>query len=178
MIRYNPAAWYWIVAGDSSKVWSSAAAAYVATSDATYVAWLASGGLATKIDTEASLQQVLAAAYPPGWPGGDLASRIAAGCQIVSTATAALSGTYPLDLEHLFYITSISASLAEGAGLPQDAATVAIPDLAGAPHLFNATDFVNLAKALRDYFASLKATSHALAAGVAMNWPAQPVTIP
>jgi hypothetical protein len=57
---YTPANWYWIVAGSTTQVWSSAATAYVAVTDATYQAWLAAGNVPTPIDSEASLAQVLA----------------------------------------------------------------------------------------------------------------------
>jgi hypothetical protein len=66
MIGYNPANWYWIVAGDAAQLWSSAAAAYVPPGDATYQAWLAAGNAATQIDSEASLADVLQAQAPAG----------------------------------------------------------------------------------------------------------------
>lgn len=68
MNSYNPANWYWLVGGDQSRVWSSAAAAYVPADDATYEAWLGAGNLPTRIASEAELQEVLAAQYPAGWP--------------------------------------------------------------------------------------------------------------
>jgi hypothetical protein len=47
---------YWIVAGDDSRLWSSARGAYVAAADATYAAWRASGGVASRIASAAELQ--------------------------------------------------------------------------------------------------------------------------
>jgi hypothetical protein len=38
MIIYNPTSWYWVVGGNQTEVWSSAALAYVPVTDATYVA--------------------------------------------------------------------------------------------------------------------------------------------
>jgi hypothetical protein len=64
MNNYNPSNWYWAVGGSTSQVWSSAAAAYVPATDATYAAWLAAGNAPTPIDSEASLAAVLQAAYP------------------------------------------------------------------------------------------------------------------
>lgn len=64
MKPYDPKDWYWYVAGDLTKVYSSKAAAYVPANDATFVAWVASGGVATNIDTEENLGDVLAAYYP------------------------------------------------------------------------------------------------------------------
>lgn len=60
MKTFDPTSWYWFVAGDASKAFSSAAGAYVPSSDATFVAWLADGTLPTNIDTEANLGAVLA----------------------------------------------------------------------------------------------------------------------
>lgn len=51
--------WYWFVAGDTTRVYSSALGNYVLPSNATYLAWLASGGVVTKIDTELNLGEVL-----------------------------------------------------------------------------------------------------------------------
>jgi hypothetical protein len=52
--------WFWIVANDSTKVFSSKDKDYVPTSNITYQRWLAAGNAATKIDTEANLGGVLA----------------------------------------------------------------------------------------------------------------------
>ena len=49
---------YWIVAGDESRLWSSARGAYVAAADATYAAWRDAGGVATRIASEAELDAV------------------------------------------------------------------------------------------------------------------------
>lgn len=57
MMQYNPNDWYWSVDGGATRVWSSASRSYVPVADATYVAWLAGGGLPTKI-TEADLADV------------------------------------------------------------------------------------------------------------------------
>jgi hypothetical protein len=54
--------WYWIVAGDQTRVFASKSGDYVPVADATFVAWKADGTLPTAIDTEASLGAVLASA--------------------------------------------------------------------------------------------------------------------
>ena len=59
MITYTPYDWYWIVAGDESRVWSSKASAYVSVSDATFQAWLDRGGIPTRIASEEELSGVL-----------------------------------------------------------------------------------------------------------------------
>lgn len=66
--NYSPDKWYWVVAGSTTQVWSSAAAAYVPVVDLTYKAWIAAGNQPTQIDTEFSLNEVLWAQYPAGAP--------------------------------------------------------------------------------------------------------------
>ncbi|MCO6414827.1 hypothetical protein JYK14_01355 [Siccirubricoccus sp. KC 17139] len=66
-IPYEPKSWFWVVGGDEEQVYSSAAAAYVPVSDPAYTAWLEAGGYASRIGTEAELEEVLAEAYPEGW---------------------------------------------------------------------------------------------------------------
>lgn len=62
MMEYNPADHYWIVAGDASRVWATAATAYVTVGDPAHIAWLAGGGHPTRIASEAELDDVLLAA--------------------------------------------------------------------------------------------------------------------
>jgi hypothetical protein len=60
---------YWQVLDQPDDVrWSSAAVAYVADSDATYVAWLAAGFETSIITTEQELADLLNATYPAGSP--------------------------------------------------------------------------------------------------------------
>jgi hypothetical protein len=59
-LPYTPRNWYWRVAGSTTQVYSSLAADYVPVADATYQAWLASGGIPTSIASEAELGDVLA----------------------------------------------------------------------------------------------------------------------
>ena len=59
-LPYNPQNWYWIVAGSTTQVYSSAVGDYVLVSDPGYQSWLAAGGAATRIDTEVNLGAVLA----------------------------------------------------------------------------------------------------------------------
>ncbi len=67
--RYFPPDHYWIVAEDTSKVWSSKMAAYVSISDASYIAWLRfPGNIPTKIADEVLLTDVLLQQYPAGAP--------------------------------------------------------------------------------------------------------------
>lgn len=64
MKDYNPKNWYWIVGGDQTKAYSSAAGDYVPAANATFVAWKVDGTIPTRIDTEANLGEVLAPYYP------------------------------------------------------------------------------------------------------------------
>lgn len=60
MKMYLPKNWYWFVAGDQTKVFSSAAGDYVPISDPAYIAWASDGTTPQNIDTEANLGAVLA----------------------------------------------------------------------------------------------------------------------
>jgi hypothetical protein len=59
-MQYNPQDWYWVVGGDTAQVYSSAAEDFVPTDNAAYLAWIAQGGVATKIGSAAELGEVLA----------------------------------------------------------------------------------------------------------------------
>lgn len=75
-IPFNPANWYWVVAGSPTQVYSSAAVAYVPVADATYNAWLATGGTATPIPVEQDLWDLLTlagVAIPAGKSTSDAA---------------------------------------------------------------------------------------------------------
>lgn len=52
--------WYWFVGGDETRAYSSAAGDYVAAGDATFLAWQADGGAASRIASEIELGAVLA----------------------------------------------------------------------------------------------------------------------
>jgi len=56
---YDPRNWYWIVAGDATKAYSSVAGDYVPAADATYQAWLADGNAPSRIASEDELGEVL-----------------------------------------------------------------------------------------------------------------------
>ncbi len=67
---YNPANWYWVVAGSTTQVYSSASDSFVLVTDPTYQAWLTKGGKPTKVDSLQTLSDVLSAAGQPLPPGG------------------------------------------------------------------------------------------------------------
>ncbi len=71
---YNASDWYWIVGGSTSVVYWSKTASYVPITDASYAAFVAAGGKATKIDNETDLQWVFSQNYPAGWTSSSSAS--------------------------------------------------------------------------------------------------------
>lgn len=56
----NLADFYWYVAGDTTRAYSSKIGDYVASTDPTFQSWLAVGNMPQNIDSEANLGQVLA----------------------------------------------------------------------------------------------------------------------
>jgi hypothetical protein len=60
MKSYDPQNWYWIVAGDETRAFSSASGDYVPAANATYQAWLSDGTRPTRIASEQELGEVLA----------------------------------------------------------------------------------------------------------------------
>ena len=59
---------YWTVAGDTTRVYSSARATYVPRSDTSYVAWLAANIAPTTSNSEAEVWEVLRKQCPAGLP--------------------------------------------------------------------------------------------------------------
>lgn len=142
---YNPQDWYWIVAGSTTEVWSSKRVQYVAVNDATYTAWLAAGGVPTKISSALELIGVLQIQWQPVYLA-------ATGVAIQSTGTPALNGNYAIDVSAKADIDGIYAGIKGGDGLPGGGATFEYFDKDGGSHAFDAASFSNFAKAVRDYF--------------------------
>ncbi len=159
MRSYNPANWYWIVAGDTTRAWSSAAAAYVPVSDATYAAWLAAGYVPTRIGSEADLQGVFAAQYPAGWPPTlvqQAQAALGAGLTIASASAPAVNGTYAVDTGAQANITSTMLYVVVHSAFPGGAATISWVDVAGAVHAMpSIAVFQAFATAVADYVAAL-----------------------
>lgn len=61
-VPYTPNDWYWIVAGDETRIYSSSKLAMLPATDSAYVSWLTSGAIPTRIDSMDSLNGVLTAA--------------------------------------------------------------------------------------------------------------------
>lgn len=176
---YNPANWYWIVAGDETKAYSSAAAAYVPATDAAYTAWLASSGYPpTRIESEASLHDVLVQQYPAGVGQlGSVAQRAsflrAKGSTVTLTSAGAptLSGDYFIDPKAMSDITSIQAGLSAGV-VPGGGTSFAYP--VGGTSVFTPAQFTQFAAAVLNYEFTLAYCE----AGQAQTLPSPALTIP
>lgn len=61
IVSFDPANWYWVVAGDTTQVYSSAVVNYVPVADAAYQAWLTvPGHVPSRVATEQELWDYLA----------------------------------------------------------------------------------------------------------------------
>ena len=167
---YNVANWYWAVAGSTTQVWSSQRMEYVATTDATYSAWLAQGNAPTRISSAASLAAVMSSQFAP--------VVLAVGVQVTSTATPALNGTYALDQVSQNQITAIAAGIAAGKGLPGAGTTFNWPDASGTPHAFSSANWTDFASAVETYIYNFTESLLTIVSGGSATMPAQPVTIP
>ncbi len=107
------------------------------------------------------------------------AAAIAAGCQIVSTATPALNGTYSITETSEIKIIGASTRIMKYGAFPGGASSLTWLDINNAPHTFtNITDFMNFADAVATYISELNAALGAGLAGGAWVAPALPITIP
>jgi hypothetical protein len=61
MKTYDPFNWYWRVAGDAAKLYSSETGEFVPVEDARFIAWKEDGSLPTNIASVTELGEVLAA---------------------------------------------------------------------------------------------------------------------
>jgi hypothetical protein len=104
-------------------------------------------------------------------PDGLYASKLSAGLAITSTATPSLNGTYAINPEWQGRIEAISDGLANGKGLPHNAATIAWKDINGGVHNFSPKDFLNFSVVVRDYVFDMLGTESALAQGLTATWP-------
>ncbi len=95
VLPYNPADWYWSIAGDATHVFSSRRNTAVVLADADYLAWLAQpGAIVTRIDSLANLKAVLTAAgVPPYLPVTPLQARRALrAAGLLDAVTTAVAG--------------------------------------------------------------------------------------
>jgi hypothetical protein len=114
----------------------------------------------------------------PPTPTQQAAILLSAGCQIVSTGTPAISGTYALDANSLFNLTALSAGIAAGKPLPGGGITFNYPDISAAQHAFTGANFLDMAVAVEGYVYAINQTLVALADGQTASFPTLPITIP
>ncbi len=176
---YDPSRWYWEVNGIVDRVFSSAEAMMVPLTDAGYEAWLAAGNNPSVIGRTAGLSadaayaelydvlrtQVpsVAAAVAGEWMEAGYLTRAhefevlnAAGVEITSNGTPAISGTYAIDLISQGRIQALALYIQVHDGFPNAASTLQYPDRAGNLHVFPSTaSFLNFATAVGDYFTAL-----------------------
>jgi hypothetical protein len=169
-MAYNSRNWYWVVAGSTAQVWSSASLSYASVTDATYEAWLASGNRATNIGSAAELIQVMQQQAVPLLQ--------ASGVAVTSTSTPSLSGIYAIDPASLANLTALSTGIAAGKPLPGGGTSFNYADITGAQHAFTAASFLNLAAAIETYVYDFDQALVALIAGQPATMPSQPLTIP
>ncbi len=156
---YTASAWYWIVAGSSTQVYSSAGGAYVPITDSGYVAWLAAGNRPSRIASEAELSDVLAAAGVPaasiGTPAQQAAVALTKGLTVTATITPALSGTYDVSDRSRVNMMAQEISVAQTGNFSNQQSTINWPDMSGAMHTFNVAQFKALVVAVGVYYTAL-----------------------
>jgi hypothetical protein len=166
----TPTNWYWIVAGSTTEVWSSAQMQYVPVTDATYQAWLSAGGIATNILNAGELFDVLQQQVCP--------TLQAQGVQVVSTGTPAISGAYAIDAASIGQAAAVASDLANGDGLPGGGATFVYLDTLGPHGPMSQANFLAVYKAAKNYVYQFTQSLSALVAGGQATMPTQPLTIP
>jgi hypothetical protein len=103
---------------------------------------------------------------------------IAAGCQIVSTGTPALNGTYPIDDSTLIKAMGEQNYIALKGTFTNGQTTRAWLDVSGAPHVFPTTaEFTAFGEALAQYIDALQTALAVSLAGGAWVAPEQPAPL-
>lgn len=145
------------------------------------MSWTADGeinyGEGVSNEDQTTVAGVLAAHDPskPD-PNAAYAALIAGGCEIVSTGTPALDGTYACDdqsrsdMQGLVLDANIIGSFPTGP-------TFAFPDLGGTPHTVTPAQLQSIGAALAGFVIAARAARIAALAGGVWAPPAQPVTI-
>lgn len=75
-LSFNPADWYWFVAGNQSQLYSSKVGTYVQSNNAGYQSWLNAGGLPSSVNSETELGDVLASYILSNFPGMNVNSTV------------------------------------------------------------------------------------------------------
>jgi len=61
MLNYNVKNWYWFVAGDETRIYSSVSSSYISPQESNLFAWIAKGGRITHINSANELVDILSA---------------------------------------------------------------------------------------------------------------------
>ena len=102
-----------------------------------------------------------------------------AGCQIVSTSTPALDGTYPLGDTTLIKMNGEQTYIALKGTFTSGQTTEQWLDISGNPHTFPSTsEFTAFGEAMAQYMDALQTALSAAEAGGQWQSPTQPVSIP
>lgn len=103
MKTFDAANWFWIVGGDQTKVWSSAAAGFIPITDPAFSLWVGADTTPARV---ASLDE-LAAVFTAAYPGGMLSTYAAARRYEKEVGGFAVNGvTFPTDRETQAKMTS------------------------------------------------------------------------
>ena len=159
---YTPQPWYWIVAGSTTQVWSSASFSYVAVSNSTYTKWLAKHSPSV-IASAGALVTVMFNQVEP--------IVLAAGVPVTSTGTPAINATYslmPVTLNKLALITSM---IANSKGLPGGGGTFSYADITGTYHTFTSALILNLASGLQTFIYNWEQALITKAGGGSTSFP-------
>lgn len=184
-LRFDPAAWYYEVAGDPSVVVSARHGALVPAGDPEHQAWLSAGNSVTKTVSNGERFEYLLKHAPAA--AGRLAPEFLArgfltpgqandhlrtsGCRVTSESDPEVEGTYPVDRETLDKL----GSLVRVVGNTRE--TVNVADVGGKTHSLKSETLPALHDALIAYVDALNATELLLLGGHEAEWPAQPVGI-
>lgn len=184
---------YWVAGNKPGVVFSAPAAAWVAPTDAGYLAFVAAGKAATKILCDGELAHVfwraglnaLAAAAgvtslggAGGMSSGDAVAMLSAlGLQIASTGTPLLDAIYPCDPQSRSNLQGLLVGYMLRGSFPGGSASFAYPDAAGATHAVTQPQLQAIGAAIEDYVAALAAWGPVFAADPSAPPPAAVATI-
>lgn len=165
---YNPADCYWIVANDTSQVWSSKIMQYIPASDTTYRAWSQTNPTSrnpARADLAVVMQQDALPLYL------NTVKLI-----VTSAGSPDASGTYELDTPTLTQIGNAARDVASGIGLPTG--TFTYIDITGTLRVLSAQNVVDLYKAMTLFVAQTTIAVQLRVMGTATELPGNSVTIP
>lgn len=185
-LKFDPATWYYEVAGDPSVVVSARRGALVPAGDAEHQAWLSAGNSVTRTVSNGERFEYLlkhapaavARLAPEFLARGFLTPRQAndhlrtAGCRVTSESNPEVDGTYPVDPATMEKLGSLRRVVGNSYEF------VNVADADGRLHKLKPETLVALHNALMRYVDSLNATELLLLGGHEAEWPAQPAGIP